>query len=115
MMDTGNQYQLSAGQEDQNVINFIKFNVCYVAFRVCQGITYTHIIHYEDLKKEWPQFLSDINIKERELRLPWRNNKKGNSDDALYYDPVTREEKMKLYQIYKDDFVMFGYDINDVI
>ena len=89
--------------------------VTNVIFRVCQGITYTHIIHYEDLKKEWPQFLSDINIKERELRLPWRNNKKGNSDDARYYDPVTREEKMKLYQIYKDDFVMFGYDINDVI
>ena len=84
-------------------------------FRVCQGITYTHIIHYEELKKEWPQFLFDIDIKQSELELPWKNNKKGNSCDACYYDPITKEEKIKLYEIYKDDFMMFGYDINDEI
>ena len=57
----------------------------------------------------------EVNISEKELELPWKNNEKGKSSDASYYDPITSEEKMKLYQIYKDDFVMFGYDIDDVI
>ena len=82
--------------------------------RVCQGITYTHIIHYEELQTEWPQFLVDANI-QKELELPWRNSKKGNSCDTCYYDLITRQEKLKLHQIYKDDFVMFGYDIDDLM
>ena len=108
MTDTGNLSLQCAGKTDQDG------RLMVVMFRVCQGITYTHIIHYEELRKEWPQFLLDVNI-EKELELPWRNNKKGNSCDTCYYDLITREEKMKLYKIYKDDFVMFGYDINDVI
>ena len=56
----------------------------------------------------------DVDLVE-ELELPWRNQKKGNSSDALYYEPITKEDKMKLYKKFENDFLLFGYDLNDEI
>ena len=81
--------------------------------RVCE-LTYTHIIHYENLHQEWQQFLLDSELREK-LELPWRNRVRGNGSHARYLDLITPSKKIKLYEKFSGDFLMFGYDISDEI
>ena len=79
-------------------------------FRVCQ-VPYTHILHYENLVKEWRQFISDIGISEH-IDLPWEN--KGAGKDLLkYFKTVSKEDKLELYNKFSTDFTMFGYQHED--
>jgi len=78
--------------------------------RMCQ-LEYSHILHYENLATEWPQFLNNIGITEP-LELPWEN--RGNSNDLKdYYDIISEDEKQRLFEKFEADFKMFSYTIQD--
>jgi len=77
---------------------------------MCQ-LEYSHILHYENLATEWPQFLNNIGITEP-LELPWEN--RGNSNDLKdYYDIISEDEKQRLFEKFEADFKMFSYTIQD--
>jgi len=78
--------------------------------RVCQ-LSYTHILHYESLAKEWPQYISDIGISEQ-IGLPWQN--KGDGEDLKkYFEKISEEDKLQLFHKFVTDFTMFGYNLHD--
>ena len=78
--------------------------------RLCQ-LNYSHILHYEQLESEWPQFLASVGIKQV-LELPWEN--KGAVTSLVgYYHNISQEERRQLAAKYEADFKMFGYTQDD--
>ena len=45
------------------------------------------------------------------MELPWEN--KGAGSLMSYYDLITAQEKLKLYEKYRADFLMFGYKMEE--
>ena len=77
---------------------------------MCQ-LDYSHILHYENLASEWPQFLNSIGLTQI-LELPWEN-KAALNDLQSYYDIISGDEKQQLFLKFEADFKMFGYSIED--
>jgi len=78
--------------------------------RMCQ-LQYSHILHYENLAEEWPQFLQNIGLNQN-LELPWEN-KGAASSLKNYFDIISQHEKDQLYSKFEADFKMFGYTVED--
>ena len=81
---------------------------------MCQ-LNYSHILHYENLAEEWPQFLADVGVQEK-IELPWQN--KGNSNSRSnsakeYFRPVAQRDISQLAHKYRSDFQMFGYSVEE--
>jgi len=91
----------------------IHWKPLYLMCRVCK-FTYTHIIHFEELQEEWPQFVADVKL-EDDLVLPWRNRVKGEESHSSYFKAISQEEKRRLYNKFQPDFLMFGYHVDDEI
>ena len=80
---------------------------------MCQ-LDYSHILHYEHLDTEWPQFLASVGINQA-LELPWENKNKGAVASLVrYYDNISQQEMRQLADKYQADFDMFGYSLEDV-
>ena len=97
----GSQYHGDAGTNKIYFCDIIKYY-----FRLCQ-LSYSHILHVENLSSEWKMFLSDIKINEN-ITLPW-NNKSTDDSYQKYIEQLTEEEKEQLCSKYEADFMMFGY------
>ena len=81
-----------------------------ICFRVCQ-LPYSHILHYENISLEWPQFLKKIGIA-RHIELPWENKGDGNALKN-YFENVSEKEKIELFEKFVSDFEMFDYTLED--
>ena len=67
----------------------------------------------ENFPAEWEFFLSDIGVKEN-VKLPWANKAQDdNYDEQQYLQKLTKNERIKLYEKYKADFIMFGYSVDN--
>ena len=77
-------------------------------------LNYTHIIHFERLAEEWPQFLADVKL-EDDLSLPWQNKARGEESHSSYYEAISQEERRRLYKKFQPDFLLFGYHEDDQI
>ena len=81
------------------------------SLRVCQ-LPYTHVLHYENLSREWTEFISVLGIPQH-IDLPWEN--RGGADDLKsYFRTVSEEDTLQLFNKFYTDFKMFGYEIHDV-
>ena len=81
-----------------------------MTFRICQ-LEFSHILHYESLAEEWPQFLSSAGVLET-FQLPWENKGAMNNLKS-YFDIISADEKNQLKEKFAPDFEMFGYKIDD--
>ena len=88
---------------------FLDYNICFYP-RVCQ-LPFSHILHYENLTSEWPQFLRSIG-KTQHAELP-KENKGGENVLQGYFEDISEAEKSKLFQKFVHDFNMFGYTLQD--
>ena len=77
--------------------------------RVCQ-LPYRYILQYENLSDDWKQLLASAEITE-DLDLVWVNSS-GGGDLRHYYEAISDEEIIKLFDKFESDFVMFGYTLN---
>ena len=67
----------------------------------------------ENFPAEWDLFLSDIGVKEN-IKLPWANKVRDEHYDVQQYlQKLTKNERVKLYEKYKADFIMFGYSVGN--
>ena len=78
-------------------------------FRVCQ-LPYRFPLKYESLAEDWKQLLDSAEIKEN-LDLVWINSS-GGGDLKHYYEVISKDEIIKLYDKFESDFVMFGYTLS---
>ena len=98
---------------------------CYTAcYRPCQ-LEYTHLLRYERLAEDWSLFLEDAGLQGAGLGLGWHNRGLGAASASGYWDQVsivtrdpancgccmqvTREQKLQLEEIFREDLDMFGY------
>ena len=86
-----------------------KFCLMFYLFRVCQ-LPYRYILQYENLSDDWRQLLLSAEITE-DLDLVWEN-RSGGGDLTHYYEAISDEEIIKLFDKFESDFVMFGYTLN---
>ena len=68
----------------------------------------------EDVEYIFKETGLDHYLTDNHFDFPWRNNKHKTTDlEELvkkYFSTITKDEKLKLYDIYRPDFLMFGYD-----
>ena len=80
--------------------------------------SYNYIIHFENLEEE-ERYLSNLIDSKDVLKLRKENvyPKKHSSKDILkkYFSLLEKQDVLKLYDLYKEDFLMFGYDINEYL
>jgi len=70
-------------------------------------IPFTHILKFENLIKEWPMFLSSTG-------LPFIDLPGGRTGSLRsYYSNISEDSIRKLYNIFIEDFKIFGYSLND--
>ena len=80
--------------------------------------SYNYIIHFENLEEE-ERYLSNLIDSKDVLKLRKENvyPKKHSSKDLLkkYFSLLEKQDVLKLYDLYEEDFLMFGYDINEYL
>ncbi|CAL4059371.1 unnamed protein product [Meganyctiphanes norvegica] len=92
--------------------------VCWMPFWVqCKVCTndYQVVIKLETMDVD-EQFLAQIaGLKEIQNVHQWFNSKEKTSSDVVpeYFSTLTKKQVQKLYSVYKMDFDMFGYDIEE--
>ena len=108
-----NEVQSLPGNTAPSLVNVIWYWSLYwhwsMWFNVVFGqLDYDFILHYEDLETDWNHLLKDLNITEN-LSLPHKNKSWG--DKRSYYQNISREDMLSLYQKYEADFLMFRYSL----
>ncbi len=77
-------------------------------------LNFTQILRFEDLAGEEGAFKRLLGVEEV-LPEAWRNSNAPGGMGAeqltqMYFQQLTGEEVERLYRIYRDDFLMFGYE-----
>ena len=78
---------------------------------VC-SFPYNRILHFENIENEEKFFAEEMNASDL-IQPRWENRNDGGLEKEIilskYFDLLDDEEVEALYEIYKDDFLMFGY------
>merc|ERR1711974_110644 len=75
---------------------------------VCE-LSYRYFIKFENMEAEWKQMLEDSGITE-DLQIGWENASggvKGSMDYSQYYQNITNDDIIKLYEKFLPDFLAF--------
>ena len=86
---------------------------------VCAGTGYTHVLRFEDLRREWPHLARAVaagagaNSTEQQLEMANANPHSGLSDEQLtqlYFRQLSEQDVRDLFEFYEMDFKLFGYE-----
>ena len=85
---------------------------------------YDYVSHLDPTKEEDKFLWDSVGLNSSTIQMTWVNgllisseDKSNKKEDTLakLYSSVPRSTLVQVYQIYKFDYEMFGYDFNDVL
>ncbi|CAK8687087.1 unnamed protein product [Clavelina lepadiformis] len=82
----------------------------------CQS-HYDYIIKFETLRDDIEFLENRVNISEehRKIVFPFKEYKSKPSSVNKYFEQIPKDLALKLYEVYKTDFVLFNYDRPDYL
>lgn len=85
------------------------YQLCYPC-----ALNYTYIANYEHLVEHSEQLLAMIGA-EGKVSFPLTRTSGTRKRMASYFAQLPIEDIAKLYEMYRNDFKLFGYELDDVI
>ncbi|XP_076808513.1 carbohydrate sulfotransferase 11-like [Clavelina lepadiformis] len=96
---------------DTNGTNRPHFSFYHTRCSVCT-VHYDYIIKFETMREDIEYLQNYLNISQQHRRVLFPEAKQLTQPERMkeYFQQIPKELMLKVYDVYKNDFVLFGYD-----